>query len=115
MTDDTSPEHTALTREAPPWPHRSCAASLRTLSYALHEGGGHTHLAFVSGAEALSAVLFLIPATLRWGGAALLVILLVGFVAHLTRGELETQLLIYAAGVWCVIVHGAAWGRTTEQ
>jgi hypothetical protein len=48
-------------------------------------------------------VLFLIPRTIRWGGVILLVILLLGFAEHLTRGELELQLLIYAAGVWFVM------------
>lgn len=84
--------------------------SVQTLTHALHEGGDHTHLAFVAGLEALGAVLFLIPRMLRWGGAALLVELLVGFFAELTQGEWQIQLLIYAAGVWFVMVHGPAWG-----
>lgn len=79
--------------------------SLQALRHALgeHEGGGQLHLAMVSGLQAVSAVLFLIPRTVRWGGAILLLILIVGFTEALTRGELELQRLIYAAGVWFVM------------
>jgi hypothetical protein len=81
-----------------------------TLFHALHEHG-FGHLALVAGLEFVGAVLLLFPRTLKVGGFALLVVLIPGFVVHLTRGEWELQLLIYAAGVWFVMVHGAAWGR----
>jgi len=86
--------------------------SLMTLFHTLHELGepGHRHLAFVAGLEALGAVLLLIPRTVRWGGTALLVVLLPGFVYHIVRGAWEFQALIYAAGVGFVMAHGAAWG-----
>jgi len=75
--------------------------SLQTLVHALRElHGDHRHLALVAGLEAAGAVLFLIPRTIRWGGFILLVVLLVGFAEPLTRGELELQRLVYAAGVW---------------
>ena len=83
-----------------------------TLFHALHEHG-FGHLAFVAALEMIGALLLLIPRTLRIGGVALLVVLVPGFVTHLTRGEWELQLLIYAAGVYFIMVHGAAWGRTT--
>lgn len=77
---------------------------MQTLAHALGEHeGGRLHLALVSGLEAAGAVLFLIPRTVRWGGSVLLLILLVGFAEALTRGELELQRLIYAAGVWFVM------------
>lgn len=78
---------------------------LQALRHALgeHAGGGGLHLALVSGLEAAGAALFLMPRTVRWGGAILLLILLVGFAEALTRGELELQRLIYAAGVWFVM------------
>ena len=87
------------------------AISLITLWHTLHELGepGHRHLAFVAAIEAVGALLFLIPRTIRWGGAVLLLVLLPAFVNHLIRGDWEFQLLIYAAGVWYVMVHGAAW------
>jgi uncharacterized membrane protein YphA (DoxX/SURF4 family) len=83
-----------------------------TLFHALHEHG-FGHLALVAALEFVGAILLLIPRTLRVGGFALLVVLIPGFIVHLARGEWELQLLIYAAGVWLVMVHGAAWGRST--
>lgn len=80
------------------------------LFHALHEHG-FSHLTLVAALEFVGAILLLIPRTLKVGGLALLVVLIPGFVVHLTRGEWEPQLLIYAAGVWFVVVHGAAWGR----
>lgn len=86
--------------------------SHNTLFHSLHEHG-FGHLTLVAGLEMVGALLLLIPRTLKIGGAALLLVLLPGFVVHLTRGEWELQLLIYAAGVWFVMVHGAVWGRGT--
>ena len=89
------------------------AMSLMELWHTLHEldEPGHGHLAFVAGLEALGASLLLIPRTVRWGGAALLVVLLPGFVNEVAHGDWEWQLLVYAAGVWLVMVHGAEWGE----
>ena len=83
--------------------------SHNTLFHALH-AHGFGHLAVVAALEMIGALLLLIPRTLKIGGVALLVILMPGFVVHLTRGEWEWQLLIYAAGVYLVMMHGAAWG-----
>lgn len=75
---------------------------------------GHLHFAFVSGLRAVGAVLLLIPRTIRWGGAALLVVLIPGFVSEAMHGDWELDLLIYAAAVWFVTVHGAAWRERTR-
>lgn len=86
-------------------------ATLQTLVHMMRDHGGPgLHLGFVIAVEAIGAVLFMIPRTLRVGAIALLIVLVGGFAAHLTRGELEVQLLIYAAAVWFVLIHGAAWG-----
>jgi hypothetical protein len=88
------------------------AATLQTFLHAMREHGGpDLHLGFVIGLEGMGALLFLIPRTLRLGAIALLIVLLGGFAVHLTRNEWEIQLLVYAAGVWLVLAHGAAWGR----
>ena len=84
--------------------------SHNALYHSLHEHGV-SHLTVVAALELVGAVLLLIPRTLKIGGFALLLVLVPGFIAHLTRGEWELQLLIYAAGVYFVMVHGAAWGR----
>lgn len=86
-------------------------ATLQTFLHMMREHGGPgLHLGLVIALEAIGAVFFLIPNTLRVGAVALLIVLLGGFAVHLTRGELEVQLLIYAAAVWFVSAHGAAWG-----
>ena len=84
--------------------------SHNVLFHALH-AHGFGHLALVGSVEMIGALLLLIPRTLKVGGVALLVVMIPGFVVHLTRGEWEPQLLIYAAGVWFVMDHGAEWGR----
>lgn len=87
-------------------------ATLQTLLHMMREHGGlGFHLGFVVALEGIGAVLFLIPRTLRVGAIALLIVLVGDFTVQLTRGELEVQLLIYAAAVWFVLVHGAAWGQ----
>ncbi len=83
--------------------------SHNTLFHALH-AHGFGHLAVLGAVEMAAALLLLIPRTLKVGGIALLAILLHGFAIHLTRGEWEWQLLTYAAGVYLVMMHGAAWG-----
>ena len=83
-------------------------ATLQTLLHVTREHGGpDLHMGFLVALESVGAVLFLIPRTLRVGAVALLIVLLGGFAVHVARGELEVQLLIYAAGVWFVMVHGA--------
>ena len=84
--------------------------SHNALFHSLHEHG-IGHLTFFAALELVGALLLLIPRTLTLGGVMLLVVLIPGFIVHLARGELELQLLIYAAGVYFVMVHGAAWGR----
>ena len=84
------------------------------LFHALHEHG-FGHLAFIAALEMIGALLLLIPRTLKVGAITLLVFLIHGFVVHLTRGEWDLQLLVYVAGVWFIMVHGAAWGRGTKS
>ena len=84
--------------------------TLETFLHAMREHGGpDLHLGFIIALEGIGALLFLIPQTLRVGAIALLVVLVGGFAAQLTRGEFEMQLLVYAAAVWFIMVHGAAW------
>ena len=85
--------------------------TLQTFLHTMREHGGlNLHLGFLIAVEGIGALLFLIPQTLRVGAVALLIVLVGGFALHVTRGELEVQLLVYAAAVWFVMVHGAAWG-----
>jgi hypothetical protein len=66
----------------------------------------HLELArlFISGCEAIAAVLFLIPATLRAGSWALMVIFAWAILVHSLHGYLhELPLVIYGAGVFAVM------------
>jgi hypothetical protein len=72
-------------------------------------GGAQTHIMVLAGAEALAAILFLIPKTRDIGGTVLLIIFAVAVVLHGFRGQLP--LFVYAAGVILVIVHGSTFSR----
>ena len=71
----------------------------------------HAGLAAFAAAEAVAALLFLIPATMRLAGATLLLIFGVALVIHGLRGEIPLTLFVYAAGVAFVMAHGSAFGR----
>ncbi len=77
--------------------------SVRTALHALHGGGGHALLLLAS-VEAIGAALFLWPATLAAGAAAMLLTFAVAFVVHALRGEFHLGLLVYAAGTILVLV-----------
>jgi hypothetical protein len=73
----------------------------------------HTGLAVavLASAEALAAILFVVPATLRAGALSLLAIFLFALGFHGLHGELQSTLLVYAAGVFFVMMHGSAFGK----
>ena len=83
--------------------------SLRTVVQALGPDGIAVggHVAVLAILEAIGAALFLVPRTLRIGGALLL--LTIGSVAvlHALSGQFRGDLLIYGVGTWFVMVHGA--------
>jgi uncharacterized membrane protein YphA (DoxX/SURF4 family) len=87
------------------------AASLQTILHALAAENRHTHqhIALIAAIEAIGAILFVIPRTLRPG--ALLLVLTIGlaFVLHTLQGEWRPDLAIYAVGAWYVLVHGSGW------
>ncbi len=87
-----------------------------TLHHALRgaDGTRSHHLAILAGVEAISAILFLIPGTLRIGGVGLLLTFAAAIVVHTLRGEFPGPVLIYAAGTVLVMVHGSAWGGTAS-
>ena len=79
--------------------------SIQTVWHGL-TAGGDAHAVVLGSIEAIAAVLFLVPRTLRTGGAGLLATFVVAFVLHAARGQLASPLLVYAAGVVFVMVHG---------
>ena len=69
-------------------------------------GTGRWHLAVLTGLEAVGAVLFLLPRTLRLGAALLLLTFCVAIVTHALRGEYETHLVVYAVATLFVLAQG---------
>jgi uncharacterized membrane protein YphA (DoxX/SURF4 family) len=82
--------------------------SVQTVRWALHSSyPPNFHLLLLAGVEALGAVLFLIPRTLLFGGILLLLCLGVALLFHAVSYEYRGDLLVYAAGVLFVVVHGS--------
>jgi hypothetical protein len=79
----------------------------------LHLGPTDLHARIVGTIEAVGAVAFLIPQTLRFGSALLLFSLFGALVLHAATGELRPDLLVYAAGVLFVMVHGSAYRQVS--
>jgi hypothetical protein len=79
--------------------------SLRTVS-GTFDDPARPHIAILAALEAAAAILFLIPRTMRIGGASLLVIFAIAFVLHAVHREFASQLILYAAAVAFVVVHG---------
>ena len=87
----------------------------RVLHHAVGEPAGHHHLLFFSAFQILSALLFLVPRTMRIGGIFLVVIFVHGVLFDASRGDFPATSLVFAAATLFVTVHGAAWGRGDVQ
>lgn len=68
--------------------------------------GDRVHGLVLGGLEAVAALLFLVPRTMRAGALLLLVIFAAAFGLHALRGDVALNLLVYAAGVLFVREHG---------
>ena len=79
-----------------------------SLHTVLHSSSTDLHARRIGSIEALGALAFLVPRTLRAGAALLLVTLVLAVVLHLARGEFRADLLVYAAGVLLVATHERA-------
>jgi len=80
--------------------------SIHTL---LHLGPTDPHARIVGSIEAVGAVAFLIPRTLRFGAVLLLLSIVGAVLVHAAVGDWRPDLLVYAAGVVLVMVHGSAY------
>ena len=61
--------------------------------------------------EAVAAILFVIPATLRFGGIVLCLVFLFAFMIHVIIGEFELHLLVYIAGTVFILFHGPGYNH----
>jgi len=74
----------------------------------IHLGPSDPHALVIGSVEALAAIAFLVPRTMRVGAGVLLLVIALAFVIHALRGEWRPDLLVYLAGVLLVAVHGDA-------
>ena len=77
----------------------------------LAEPDANWHLFILASVEAVAAILFVIPVTLRVGGIALCLVFFVAFTAHAIVGEFELGLLVYGAGTVFILFHGAGYSH----
>ena len=96
--------------------HLTLGLTLLTLSLAAVVSTGQTtpHVTALGSVEALGALLFLMPRFLRVGAGLLLVTLTAAIAIHAALGQFPGALLVYAAGVTFVAVHGSAFGRRPD-
>jgi uncharacterized membrane protein YphA (DoxX/SURF4 family) len=81
--------------------------SIQTVLAGLHGGQGvNPHLVVLGSVEAVAALLFLIPSTLRVGAVGLLLTIAVALSVHVTRHQFRWDLLVFGAAVLFVAVHG---------
>ena len=81
-------------------------ASLTTARDAMFSSThANPHLVLLGAVEALGAILFLVPGTMRVGAATLLAAIATGFGVHATLGEFRGDLLLYGMVVLFVAVH----------
>lgn len=77
--------------------------------------GGDVHARAIGSLEAIAAAAFLVPRIMRVGAAVLFVTIGLAVVLHAGRGEWRPDLLVYAAGVVLVGVHGSAYAATSPR
>lgn len=65
------------------------------------------HAVILGTMEAVAALLFLWPRTMRFGAATLLAVFAGAFALHASHGDVHWALLVYGAAVWFVRTHGA--------
>src|SRR5206468_5477374 len=80
-----------------------------TTAWAAYRAAGPhaAHLVALGGVEAVSALLFLLPRTLRLGAAGLVLGGAVALVVHLSMGQWREDLVLYIVAVLFVAAHGA--------
>ena len=78
-------------------------------------GTGQRRLAALAGVEALGAILFLLPRTLRVGAVLLLLTLGTAIVTHALRGEFPGHLIVYAVGTLFALAQGPTGPATSAD
>lgn len=87
--------------------------SVETARSALQPGTHlNPHLLVLASVEALAAILFVIPRSMRLGAVGLLATIFIAFSVHAALHEFRADLLLYGAVVLFVLIHGSL---TPEQ
>jgi uncharacterized membrane protein YphA (DoxX/SURF4 family) len=93
--------------------------SVQTALQSMHSGHEHNlHVWLLSVVEAVSAVLFLIPRTIRVGAVGLILTFAIAFIAHAFMHQFRGDLIFYAAVVFFTAVHGSvpiSWLRPASD
>jgi hypothetical protein len=82
-------------------------ASVRTVAEAASGPHAKPHIVILGAVEAMSALLFLWPRTMRPGAIGLLISIGVAFLVHALIGQFRGDLVIFAAAVVFVSVRGS--------
>jgi hypothetical protein len=95
-------------------------ASVRTVFDALSSAHHRDpRVALLGAVEGVSAVLFVIPSTMRAGAVGLLGAIAIAFCVHAALGQFRGDLVLYAACVTFVLVHGpltrAQWQHAASR
>ena len=80
--------------------------SVETVRSALGPWHPNPHLVILGSVEAAAAVLFLLPTWMRIGAIGLLSTIVVAFAVHGVLHEFRGDLLLYAAAVSFISIHG---------
>jgi hypothetical protein len=81
--------------------------SIDTVRFALGSPGhSNPHLALLGGVEAIAAALFFLPVSMRLGAVGLLFTIVIAFAVHVFLHQFRPDLLLYAAAVSFVGIHG---------
>jgi hypothetical protein len=81
--------------------------SLETVSSAFRSSAhANPHLVVLGSAEAMAAALFLVPRSMRLGAIGLLGTISTAFAVHTALHEFRGDLLLYAATVSFILIHG---------
>lgn len=88
--------------------------SIQTIIAARHDSiavPDQVHAFLLGAVEAIAALLFLLPKTMGLGANTLLAVFGIAFGLHALQGHPNLTLLVYAAGVLFVRIHGVSGYR----
>jgi uncharacterized membrane protein YphA (DoxX/SURF4 family) len=89
--------------------------SILSLHATLRTPAPAAHVLLIAGGEALGALLFLVPRTVRVGAVLLALTVLVALLLHASRAQFRGDLLVYLAGVLVVATRAPTGGFEARE